>query len=181
MNRITPLDQTEAPEESNEILTVVNRASGMIPNVLKVLATSPPALHAWWNFKRAIGASKLPPTVHEQLAVLTAAHNGCAYCLSAHSAAARRLGLSVDEIEAAQRGEATDPLAATVLAFGAAVLAHRGDVPDDALDAARRAGLDDADLIDVVAFVVISTFTNYLNRLAHTELDFPEAHLRQAS
>jgi AhpD family alkylhydroperoxidase len=92
----------------------------MIPNGVEVHATSAPAVNAWSSFETAIGASTLPRMVPEQLAVMTAAHNGCTYCLSAHIAAARRLGLSADQTNAAQRAQATNPLAAAVLAFGAA-------------------------------------------------------------
>ena len=38
---------------------------------------------------------------------------------------------------------------------------------------ARRAGLDDARMVEVVAQVACMTLSNYLNNLAQTEIDFP--------
>ena len=44
---------------------------------------------------------------------------------------------------------------------------------DEDVAAARRAGLGDAEVLDVVANVALTTFTNYLNEVAKTEIDFP--------
>jgi alkylhydroperoxidase family enzyme len=46
-------------------------------------------------------------------------------------------------------------------------------VPDDELAAAYGAGLTATEVVEVVAEVSLGTFTNYLNRLARPELDFP--------
>ena len=40
---------------------------------------------------------------------------------------------------------------------------------------ARLAGLDDAALVEVVANVALSIFTNYFNHVAETDIDFPRA------
>jgi uncharacterized peroxidase-related enzyme len=180
MSRIPPVEHDHAPEPSKRLLDLVHRALGMIPNGVKVLASSPSAFEAWWAFERAINHGGLPRSVREQLAVMTANHNDCGYCLGAHSAAARGLGVTADDVEAARQGQASDAFAAAVLTFGAAVLANRDDVPDAALDAARRVGLRDTDLPDIVAVIAINTFSNYSNHLAHTELDFPAVELRRA-
>ena len=76
-----------------------------------------------------------------------------------------------------------DPRGAALLRFATAVIDYRGDVPDDELAAARRAGLTDAELIEVVAEVSLNTFSNYANRLARPELDFPPVaqHARAAA
>ena len=41
--------------------------------------------------------------------------------------------------------------------------------------AARDAGVSDAELLETVAIVACNTFTNYVNALVHTEVDFPAA------
>ena len=51
----------------------------------------------------------------------------------------------------------------------------RGGVADTDLEAVRRAGFDDAAIVEVVANVALHVFTNYFNRLAGTDLDFPAA------
>jgi alkylhydroperoxidase family enzyme len=46
-------------------------------------------------------------------------------------------------------------------------------VSDADITAVRRAGISDAEVLDVVANVALTTFTNYLNEVAKTEIDFP--------
>ena len=46
-------------------------------------------------------------------------------------------------------------------------------VADADLQAARDAGLSQADIVEVVAQVVANIFTNYLNHVAATDIDFP--------
>jgi alkylhydroperoxidase family enzyme len=61
------------------------------------------------------------------------------------------------------------------------VLARRGQVSDATLSAARAAGLDDGEIVEVVAHVALNVFTNYLNNVAQTEVDFPVVALGQAA
>lgn len=173
MSRIPPVNPIDAGDRARDVLEFVDAAYGRVPNGVKVLANSPAALAAWWSFEGTLGTGRLKRSVHEQLAVLTANTNQCGYCLSGHTAAARAAGVSAEDAAAARHAKASDPLAAAVLEFGAAVLADRGDVADDTLEAARRAGLDDSELLEIVAIVALNTFTNYYNRLARPELDFP--------
>lgn len=51
----------------------------------------------------------------------------------------------------------------------------RGKVADDDLQAVRQAGFDDAEIVEIVASVVLGCFTNFLNNVARTELDIPQA------
>ena len=64
----------------------------------------------------------------------------------------------------------------TRLNLAAAVVNTRGDVDDSDLVAARAAGLSDEEIAEVVANVALNFFTNFFNRLAHTEIDFPAVH-----
>jgi alkylhydroperoxidase family enzyme len=80
------------------------------------------------------------------------------------------LGLS----GALARGRIRPPAAA--LAFAQAVMVTRGEVDDETLEAARRAGLDDAELAEIVGHVAVNVLTNYFNKTFAVELDFPPVH-----
>lgn len=54
-----------------------------------------------------------------------------------------------------------------------ALVRNRGRVGDAALTDARAAGLGDGEIVEVVAHVALNVFTNYLNNLVGTEVDFP--------
>ena len=51
----------------------------------------------------------------------------------------------------------------------------RGQLSDKDIQTARDAGVSDAELLETVAIVATNTFTNYVNALAETEVDFPIA------
>jgi alkylhydroperoxidase family enzyme len=54
------------------------------------------------------------------------------------------------------------------------VVRERGQVSPLDLQAAREAGLDDQDLLEVVANVAVNILTNYTNLVAGTVVDFPK-------
>ena len=51
---------------------------------------------------------------------------------------------------------------------------------DDDLAQVRAAGYDDADIAAIIGHVALNVFTNYFNRVAHTDVDFPEVMPRMA-
>ncbi len=46
-------------------------------------------------------------------------------------------------------------------------------VSDQEMDIARKAGIDDSLMLEIVAIVALNTLTNYANRFADTEIDSP--------
>jgi hypothetical protein len=56
-----------------------------------------------------------------------------------------------------------------------ALVGERGQVSAPDLRAAREAGLEDQDLLEVVANVAITILPNCTNSFAGTETDFPKA------
>jgi uncharacterized peroxidase-related enzyme len=173
MTRVNSVDPETATGARREVLDKVKAAFGGVPNGMKVLATSEPALSAWWAFEGALSKSTLPRQLREQIAVLTAEYNACRYCLAGHTAAGKAVGVGTEEIAAARKGISADPFAAAVLNFAREALSTRGEVSDTAIAAARQAGITDEQFLEILAVVSINTFTNYTHRFAHTELDFP--------
>lgn len=174
MSRIPLTQPADASGALKNVYETVRARFGAVPNGVKALGASPSVLRGYLEFAEAIGQGSLSRPERERLALLTAQHNECGYCLSAHTLAGRSAGLGDGELVASRQGWATDPRAAALLAFAAAVLEHRGNVLESDLADARAAGLTDAELVEVVADVSLNTFTNYANRLVQPELDFPE-------
>jgi alkylhydroperoxidase family enzyme len=77
-------------------------------------------------------------------------------------------------LEAARVGKSTEAKTAGVLRLATAINESRGRIDDATLAAARLAGLTDAEIVEVVGLVALNVFTNYLNNVAKTALDFPE-------
>ena len=59
--------------------------------------------------------------------------------------------------------------------FAAAVVRQRGRVSPEQVQAVRTAGYSDAQVLDILLAVALNTFTNYVNEVAQTEIDFPVA------
>jgi uncharacterized peroxidase-related enzyme len=175
--RIQPLARDRATPVAARILDQTEAAVGRVPNLHATLAHSPAALSAYTKMAAALAGGSLEPRLREQIAVATAAHNGCAYCASAHGAIGSSLGLDGGEIERNLRGESEDPRTQAVLGFVQALIERRGDVSDEQEKQARRHGLSDGDLLEVAAHVGLNAFTNLVNVFARTEIDWPELEL----
>jgi uncharacterized peroxidase-related enzyme len=171
-SRIAPIDLPATDAHVKPLLDGVQQGLGMIPNLFRVAARSPAALEGLVALFGAVGKGHLDARSRESIALVVSEVDACDYCLSAHSALGARAGLTEAAIDAARHGTSDDPRRAALLALARATVEHRGRV-GSALDDARGAGLSDADIVDVVANVALTVFTNYLNELAQTEIDFP--------
>lgn len=174
MSRLPLIQSETATGEAADLLAGVQKALGVTPNMTKAMVNSPAVLKAYLGFSGALAAGVLPAPLRERLALLVAQENGCDYCLSAHTYLGEHVAkLDADQIAAARRGEADDPKFAAALAFASAVLRAKGGVEDADLKAARDAGLSDAEIAEVVANVALQVFTNYFNKTADTDIDWP--------
>ena len=172
-SRIPALDPATATGKAKDLLSAVQARFGATPNLFKVAANAPAALEGLVSLSGALGSGALPAKTRESLAIAVAEVNGCDYCLSAHTLIGKGAGLSDADITLARAGPPADRKAEAPNAIAPPVVAPRGQVSDADLSAARAAGLDDGALVEVVAHVAVNIFTNYLNNVAGTEIDFP--------
>lgn len=98
------------------------------------------------------------------------------YCLAAHTLAGKMAGLSADAMLAARRGTpGGDARLDALSTFVRSVVGSRGTVAQDVVDAFKGAGFTDAQVVDTLFAISSITFTNLLNRVNDTVLDFPAA------
>ena len=140
---------------------------------IETLAAAPAALEAYLNMSAALSTGGLDAKLREQIALTVAQANSCEYCLSAHSAIGKMVGLKPEEVAASREAHAADPKRQAGLQFAQAVVVERGEVSDDALARVRAAGYGDGEITEIVANVAINVFTNYFNHVAQTVVDFP--------
>ena len=77
------------------------------------------------------------------------------------------------EIAANRSGKSNDPKADAAVRFAARVLRERGHVGEADLRAARDAGYDDGEVIEIVLNVALNASTNFINEVGQTDIDFP--------
>ncbi len=173
MARLTQVTDDAASPEAAELFGAIRKSVGMVPNLYRVAANRPGALAALLGLGETLGKAGFDAKTREAIALTVAGANRCDYCASAHSAISKSLKVDAAEIEARLHGGSADPRLNAILAFAGRVVEAKGLVSDEDLDAARAAGLDHGDIVEVVANVVANIFTNYLNHVADTEIDFP--------
>lgn len=175
MSRIpTPATIDDAPVASRPLLEAVKKQIGTVPNLFRLVATSPAALEGYLGLSGALSKGRLPAATRERIALAVAEINGCGYCLSAHTEFGRKLAKLDDaEIAANRNGSSNDPKADAAVRFAAKVATARGHVSDDDVRSVKLAGYDDAQVIEIVQHVALNTWTNYINEVGKTEIDFP--------
>lgn len=173
MSRLSIPALNAAPEASRPTLDAVNQQLGVVPNLFRLLGSSPAALNGFVSLQGALSKT-LDVKTRERIALAVAQANGCDYCLSAHSYLGQNLvKLSAEEMALNRKGASGDAKAHAAVQFAAKVAQARGHVSDADIQAARAAGYSDAQLVEMVALVTENTFTNFLNSVAQTEIDFP--------
>jgi uncharacterized peroxidase-related enzyme len=177
MSRLaTPATIAEAPLAAQPLLEAVNKQLGLVPNLFRLVSNSPAALEGYLGLSGALAKGSLPAATRERIALAVAEINNCSYCLSAHSYLGKTLAkLDEAEILANRHGHSNDPKADAAVQFAAKVTKARGHVSDADLSAVRLAGYDDAQLVEIVLHVALNSWTNYINSVAQTVIDFPVA------
>jgi uncharacterized peroxidase-related enzyme len=173
MSRIATVVPANADPKVVGTLSQIKASVGHVPNVFALLANAPVALDGYLSLSRALSRGRLTARQRELLALATAQENECQYCLSAHTARAEAAGISETDALKARFGKSDDRFELALTSFAKNVVRQRGLVSDQDLDLARKAGIDDGLMLEIVANVALHTLTNYANRLADTEIDSP--------
>ena len=183
MSRIpTPATIEAAPVASRPLLEAVKKQLGVVPNMFRLISNSPAALEGYVGLSAALNKGKLAPQTRERIALAVAEINGCNYCLSAHTYLGKNLAkLDDDEITANRSGKSNDPKADAAVRFAAKVARERGHVDESDVQAVKLAGYDDAQVIEIVLHVALNTWTNLINEVAKTDIDFPVVETRKAA
>jgi uncharacterized peroxidase-related enzyme len=178
MSRIPAIDPSTATGPVQSLLDGVRRGLGATPNLFRVAAQSPAVLEGLVSLFGAVAKGHLGPRVREGIALAVSEFDACDYCLSAHSALGKAAGLSDDALSKARDAKADEPKLAVALRLARSIAEKRGHVSEAELSEARRAGLADDEILEVVANVALTIFTNYLNEVASTDIDYPAVHYR---
>lgn len=173
MIRIRPIDPNAANASASELLSVVKKKMGSVPNLLATMANSLAVAKAYLKFSQALSAGILPPRLREQIALAVGETNGCGYCVAAHTVLGKGVGLTEAETCNARRALSRDNKEHAALDFARKLVQHRGVVTDAEVEHVRQRGYSDGEICEIVANVALNVFTNYFNLVAGTEIDFP--------
>lgn len=174
MSRIVPVPSP--PLSVAATFQEIEKAFGRVPNLFKTYAHHPPLLRANWNKVKAVMMEgSLTQKVKQTIAVLVSRDNSCSYCVAAHTAALRAIGVTSDEISVIEE----DPDKAdfttkekALIRFARKANREPLKISDAEFGALRETGATDAEIVEALGVMELFTaFNKFLDSL-EVDLDF---------
>jgi uncharacterized peroxidase-related enzyme len=173
MSRISLQTVQSAPQASRPWLERSLAAYGFLPNLVASLANAPTALETYLTVADINAKSGLSLAERETVQLSAATINNCGFCVAGHTAIALNQAHMdknvVDELRNKQ--SLSDPRLDAVALFTKQVIATRGSVSDEDLEAFRSAGFSDQNALEVVLGISLATLCNFANNLAQNEIN----------
>lgn len=101
MPTVKMVEEGEAKGAVKRIFEDIKKTRGIdfVPNFWKTIAHHPPALErVWAQVKEVMAPGALDARTKEMIAVAVSATNGCEYCVLSHTAAARKAGMTDEQL-----------------------------------------------------------------------------------
>ena len=172
MKFLLPIPEELTPE-ALDIMDACEAKVGFVPNIVSMLAYSLPALRSYLTLYENQAQGTFNDQEREAIYLPVSQVNGSPYCLAAHTTWAKLAGLSEDAILALRKGKHHDDPKLDFLArFGRAIAETNGKVPPELMDEFEEHGYDARALLDVIAIVVESVFSNLIGVMMRPPIDF---------
>lgn len=174
MSRIPLVDPNAATGKVKEIFD--GPLKGKHLNIFKAMGNAPSALQFYLGAAGALKGASLSSAEQEVVQLAIGAANDCGYCQAAHTAIGKSAGLSDAQMVGARRGSVDgDPKLDALAKFALKLHEKKGFVDDADVASFKDAGFNDGHVMEVIAVYALAIFTNYVNHVAETPVDFPAA------
>ncbi len=176
MSRISVVWKSDLPKDVQEIFTEIEGAFGMVPNLFKTYSHFPPLLRANWDKVKALMMQgDLSRKTKEAIAVLVSKDNSCSYCVTAHTAALRSIGVTEEEIEIIENDiEKSDftEKERGLITFARNANKDPNRIRDEEFECLKKAGATEAEIVEALGVMELFTaFNKFLDSL-NVEVDF---------
>jgi uncharacterized peroxidase-related enzyme len=177
MNRLHTISVNEATGETAQLFGAIKQAIGKVPNAYLTIGSNAPAVLGHVLQAGAIlKQGQLSAREQEAINLAVSEASACDYCLAAHSLAGKVAGFSVEQLhELRNGGFSTDAKLDALVKFALRLVKTAGTLPAEAVENVKQAGYSDRQIVEVVLAISAIQFTNMINRLNDTVLDFPKA------
>ena len=176
MSKFTLHTIDNAPDNAKPLLKKSEESFGMVPNLHAVMAESPALLE---GYQALHALAQKTSFSKEELTVVWQTVNvehRCHYCVPAHTAIAKDMGVDDALIDALRNEEIlSDTKLNALKQFTLSVVLERGNISDNTLQKFLNAGYAHQQVLDVILIVSQKVMSNYVNHLADTPLDKPFA------
>ena len=174
MPRLHVVEPAQASGKVKEIFDGLQSRMGKVVNIFKGMGNSAAALNAYLSMSKALSEGELSPHDREAVYLAASQHNGCNYCVAAHTLLAKKGGMSDDEVLAIRKFEPKDGKHRALVAFVRRVIDTKGFVQDSDIAAVKQAGYTDGQIAETVGYIALATYSNFFNHVYDTPLDFPQ-------
>lgn len=174
--RLHTLPVQDATGQTAELFGAIRKAVGKVPNAYATIGSNAPAVLAQaLQANAALKQGSLSAKELEAINLAVSEHSGCDYCLAAHTLTATRLaGYTEEQTRQLRRGSyPEDAKTDALIRFAVELVGTRGTVPAASVDAVRAAGFSDTQIVEAIQAISAILFTNMVNRVNDTTLDFP--------
>jgi uncharacterized peroxidase-related enzyme len=175
MKTLKPLSLEEANANSQAIFNNVKSKIGMLPNLYATMGTSDKLLGGFLAFTETLKRGELTGKEYEAVALATSQVNGCAYCLSAHTAIGKMNGFTEEETLELRDNSVADSKLNALVTLASELADRKGKASDDAINNFFEAGYNKAAFTEVIGIVSLTIITNTVYHNGGFEIDFPKA------
>ena len=163
MPYVKPLARKDAPEKSQPILKAIEEKFGQSMNIFSTAAYQPDVLGGMTQINDGI-RNDLPEKLRELAYFKSSQINACDYCSHYHKQAAKKVGISDEQLAAIEKFESSDAFdeqEKAVLTY-AQQLTQKARVEASIVKKLKEF-LNDKQLVSLAAAVALANFTNRFN------------------
>ena len=175
MKTLKPLGFEEANTNSQEIFNAVKGKIGMVPNLYAAMGVSDKLLGGFLAFTETLKSGELSGKEYEAVALATSQANGCAYCLSAHTALGKMNGFTEEETLELRLNSIADNKLTALVTLASDLVTLKGHPKKTTVDSFFEAGYNKSAFAEVIAITALTTITNNVYHNGGFEIDFPKA------
>ncbi len=175
MGNLKVLRREEVNISTQQVFDKLKGKIGLVPNLYAAVANSPHALNSMLSLGDNFPGGEYSGKEVEAIALAVGQANSCSYCLSAHTEIAKMNGLTEEETIQIRTGEIDDPMLSALAKLATSLVITRGKPSKTLVSKFFNAGYNEAALAELIGHVALNTFTNYINHVAETPIDFPLA------
>lgn len=170
---VPSIDQVSA--ESKVMFEALQKKIGKVPNLYATMGYSSHALKAFLDLDATLSGGVFSAKQREAIALVVSEVNHCEYCLAGHTMAAIRNGLTSEDTLDIRRGHSADEKLNAIVQLAKSITEKTGHPEEQYVEQFFNAGFDEAALMELVGFVTVRVFTNYVFAITNVPVDFPAA------
>jgi len=175
MKKFTVPTPEQVSPESKIMFDAMQKRMGKLPNLYATMGYSSHALKAFLDLDATLSSGVFNGKQREAIALVVSEVNHCAYCLAGHTLAAIRNGLTSNETIVIRKGTSADEKMNAIVQLAKSITETQGHPEEKYIEQFFNEGFDEGALMELIGFVVVRIFTNYVFAITEIPVDFPLA------